>query len=136
MVPSTRRIATAFCPHTESLGKKGGLSLSPSGSIAWAISMLESQGMPWEEIATILAADEPVLIRRFFELHRERLEEHFAAQRRTLVRFERLLTAPSSTSTSAARSVVVDGRTGPRRVTSPPPTGRSAPRKAQPSPGA
>jgi hypothetical protein len=79
------------------------LSPSPSGSIAWAISMLKDQGMPSEEIATILRTDDPVLVSRYVELHRERLEEHFAAQRRTLARLERMLTERSLAITARSR---------------------------------
>ncbi len=68
---------------------------SSSDSIAWAIGTLRDQDMPSEEIATVLGADDPELVRRYFELHRERLEEHLADQRRTLARLERLLAARS-----------------------------------------
>jgi hypothetical protein len=81
--------------YSDSLEKEGELSPSSSGSIAWAISMLKDQGMPSEEIAKILGADDPVLVSRYLELHRERLDEHLAAQRRTLERLERLLAARS-----------------------------------------
>ena len=73
---------------------------SSSESIAWAIGALRDQDMPSEEIATVLGADDPELVRRYFELHQERLEEHLADQRRTLARLERLLAARSM---SAAR---------------------------------
>ena len=40
--------------------------------------------MPPEEIDAILAADDPEVIRRYLDLHRERLEERLADQRRTV----------------------------------------------------
>ena len=48
--------------------------------------------MPWEEIATIVAAQEIPLVHRFLELHEERLEEQLMDQRRVLGRIELLLT--------------------------------------------
>jgi hypothetical protein len=66
-----------------------------NGSIGWAITVLTDQGMPSREIGTMLGADDPELIRRLFELHRERLEESLADQRRTLARLESLLAARS-----------------------------------------
>jgi hypothetical protein len=65
----------------------------PFESIGWAIYTLRVQGMPSEEIAAILGADSPELIRRYFELHRERLDERLADQRRPLGRLEQLLPA-------------------------------------------
>ena len=76
--------------HPELLADEGE-PRSRSGSIGWAINTLRDQGMPSEEIAAILGADDPVWVRRYLELHRERLEEHLADQRRTLARLERLL---------------------------------------------
>jgi hypothetical protein len=48
--------------------------------------------MPPEEIRAVLSADDPEIVRRFLELHRERLEEEVAEQRRTLAWLERSLT--------------------------------------------
>jgi len=93
--------------NSDSPGKQGEPSLSPSGSIAWAISVLKDQGMPSEEIVAILGADDPVLVSRYLELHRERFEEHLAAQRRTLARIEGLF---------AARSLATAASGGTRRT--------------------
>jgi hypothetical protein len=71
-----------------------------SGSIAWAISTLRDQGMPSEEIAMILGTAEPLMVHRYLELHRERLEEQLGEQRRTLGRLEELLTARSIEATA------------------------------------
>jgi hypothetical protein len=71
-----------------------------SGSIAWAISTLRDQGMPSEEIAMILGTAEPLVVHRYLELHRERLEEQLGEQRRTLGRLEELLSARSVEATA------------------------------------
>ena len=53
--------------------------------------LLRRQGMPAEEIRAVLAAEDPVVVHRLLELHRERLEERTAEQRRQLVSLERSL---------------------------------------------
>lgn len=78
---------------------------SRSGSIGWAVNTLRDQGMPSKEIAAILGAHDPEQVRRYLELHRERLEEHLAHQRRVLARLERLL---ASRSRGSARDLHVD----------------------------
>ena len=52
---------------------------------------LREQGMPAAELQAILRSDDPVIVRRYLELHRERLEERLAEQVRTLERLERQL---------------------------------------------
>jgi DNA-binding transcriptional MerR regulator len=52
---------------------------------------LREQGMPAAELQEILHSDDPVIVRRYLELHRERLEERLAEQVRTLGRLERQL---------------------------------------------
>jgi hypothetical protein len=64
----------------------------PSDSVAWAIGRLWEQGMPSDEIAAIVAAQEMQLVYRLLELHEERLEEQLMDQRRVLGRIELLLT--------------------------------------------
>jgi DNA-binding transcriptional MerR regulator len=53
--------------------------------------LLRRQGMPPEEIRAVLAAEDPVVVRRLLELHHERLEERTAEERRQLVSLERSL---------------------------------------------
>jgi hypothetical protein len=48
--------------------------------------------MPSKEIRAILAAEDPELVHRYMELHRERLEEQLDEQLRTLDRLEPRLT--------------------------------------------
>jgi DNA-binding transcriptional MerR regulator len=52
---------------------------------------LREQGMPSAELQAILRSDDPVIVRRYLELHRERLEERLAEQVRNLERLERQL---------------------------------------------
>jgi hypothetical protein len=61
--------------------------------------------MPEDEIRTIVTTAEPELVRRYLELHRERLEERLAAQRRTLASVERLLSASPARSGAPAEAV-------------------------------
>jgi hypothetical protein len=65
--------------------------MKPSGSAQWAAGTLRRQNMPREEIRAVLAADDPEVIRRYLELHQERLEEWQLEQRWTLARVERFL---------------------------------------------
>jgi hypothetical protein len=48
--------------------------------------------MPPEEIEAILGAEDPEVVRRYLELHEERLEERFAEQRRTIGRLMQVIT--------------------------------------------
>jgi len=54
------------------------------------VRTLRSQRMPLQEIRALLTADDPEIVRRYLELHRERLEERLAAQVRTLASIEHL----------------------------------------------
>lgn len=58
----------------------------------WAVAVLSDQGMPPEEIARMLDAEEPQAVHRFLELHRERLEEYLMGQRMIVELIEVLLT--------------------------------------------
>lgn len=49
--------------------------------------------MPAEEVDAVLAADDPRVVRRHLELHRERLVEDLSEHRRTLASLERALLA-------------------------------------------
>lgn len=61
-------------------------------SIAWAVGTLHDHEMPADEIRAVLAAEDPEVVRRYLELHQERLQERVAKQRRTLASVERALT--------------------------------------------
>jgi hypothetical protein len=49
-----------------------------------AVGTLRRSRMPRAEIRAVLSADDPEMVRRYLELHRERLEEQLAAHRREL----------------------------------------------------
>ena len=49
-----------------------------------AVGTLRRNRMPRAEIRAVLAADDPDIVHRYLELHRERLEEQMAAHRREL----------------------------------------------------
>lgn len=57
----------------------------------WAARALGRYGMPPEEIVAVLGADNPEVVRRYMELHRERLEERLLDRLRALADLERLL---------------------------------------------
>jgi hypothetical protein len=60
--------------------------------IAWAASTLLRQGMPADEVSSVLRAGDSETIRRYLELHRERLAEQLSDQLRAIDRLEWLLT--------------------------------------------
>jgi hypothetical protein len=49
-----------------------------------AVGALRRNRMPRAEIRAVLAADDPEIVRRYLELHRERLEEQLEDRRRSL----------------------------------------------------
>lgn len=61
------------------------------GVAARAANTLSRLEMPPEEIRAVLEAYDPETVRRYLELHRERLEERLAERRRTLALLERSL---------------------------------------------
>ncbi len=71
------------------------LTGAPAG---WAERVLACQGMPPDEIGAVLATDEPEIVRRYLELHRERLDERLADRRRELDAVEAQLLAAHRTS--------------------------------------
>ncbi len=60
--------------------------------MAWAGETLRRLMMPEAEIRAALAADDPVILRRYLELHGERLQERVQEQQRVLGSLERSLT--------------------------------------------
>ena len=63
-----------------------------SWRLALATPLLRDQGMPPEEIDAILGARDPEVVRRYLELHEERLAERLADQRRTIGRLMQVVT--------------------------------------------
>ena len=62
-----------------------------SGSVAWVEVVLRGQKMPPDELRAVLTSTDREVVRRYLELHLERLEERFTAQRRVLVSAKRIL---------------------------------------------
>jgi hypothetical protein len=69
--------------------------------------------MPPEEIRAVLTADEPELVRRYLELHRERLEEGLADRRRTLSEVEPRVAEAAAERRRARNGCATEG--SPRR---------------------
>ncbi len=64
---------------------------SPStGCLAIARALRRHQ-MPTEEILAVLGTEDPAVVHRYIELHRERLEERLAQQLRELTEVEHVL---------------------------------------------
>jgi hypothetical protein len=78
----------------EARGSRPELGHEASWRLALATPVLRDQGMPPEEIDAILGADDPEVIRRYLELHTERLEERLADQCRTIGRLIQVVTPP------------------------------------------
>ena len=71
-------------------------SRTPTGrpqmsTLTRAAALLRESRMPPDEIRAIVATAEPELVRRYIELHLERLEEWLAAQRHNLASVKLLL---------------------------------------------
>jgi hypothetical protein len=58
---------------------------------AAARRILRGQGMPPREIRMVLAADDPLMVGRLLELHRERLREWLEEQQQLVAAIERSL---------------------------------------------
>jgi DNA-binding transcriptional MerR regulator len=57
----------------------------------WVERLLRQHGMPPEEIRVILEAGDPEIVRRYLELHRERLHEQLDDRLRALYVLEAFL---------------------------------------------
>ena len=66
-------------------------ALAARDSLTSVVETLLDLGMPSHEIAAVVAADQPMLIHRYFELHGERLTERLADQLQILARTEQTL---------------------------------------------
>jgi hypothetical protein len=91
-------------------------------SVGDVVTVLSDQGMPPIEIRSVLGADDPLLIRRLLELHRERLLARLEAECWELARLEPLLTARSMRTgrgrAAPHRGSVHDHLSGRRRTAS------------------
>ena len=79
-------------PAMEAKGSRDEFDPEASWRLALATQVLRDQGMPPEEIDAILGADDPWVIRKYLELHEERLEERLADQRRSIGRLMQVIT--------------------------------------------
>ena len=70
-----------------------------------AATLLRASGMPADEIRTVVTTADPDLVRRYLELHLERLEERLAVHRRDLATVERLLVASRATAVRRIEAV-------------------------------
>lgn len=73
-------------------------------AFGWASAALRACGMPQGDIAALLGADDPEIVRRRIELHVESLEERLARQRRILGRVDRRLRQACVEAASSARA--------------------------------
>jgi DNA-binding transcriptional MerR regulator len=96
LAAEARRAKKASSRRTalEARGSRRELGPEASWRLALATPALRDQGMPPEEIDAILGADDPEVVRRYLELHRERLEERLADQRRTIGRLIQVIDLP------------------------------------------
>lgn len=54
---------------------------STGSSSAWIARALRDQGMPEAEVRSLLSATDPAVVRRYLELHVERLQERLQEER-------------------------------------------------------
>jgi hypothetical protein len=76
-------------PRMTRFGNRGPLR---QDLVCWAAHVLRQQGMPALERDAVIGADDPRTIRRYMDLHRERLEERLMDQRAVVECIEVLLT--------------------------------------------
>jgi hypothetical protein len=93
----------SFKPAMEARGSTSELGPEAFWRLALATPALRDQGMPPGEVDAILEADDPEVIRRYLELHRERLEERFADQRRTVGHLMQVVTSATGDRRRPAR---------------------------------
>jgi len=86
------RKTRSLTPAMEANGSRDELAPEASWRLALATPALMDQGMPPEEIDAMLGTQDPEVVRRYLELHEERLEERFADQRRTIGRLLQVIT--------------------------------------------
>jgi hypothetical protein len=68
---------------------------------SWAITTLLGQGMPAANVRLLMHTDDPVIVRRHLELHRESMAERLEIELRTVDRLERVLVIRSDVDTSS-----------------------------------
>jgi hypothetical protein len=66
-------------------------ALAARAALTSVVGTLLDLGMPSQEIAAVVAADQPILVHRYLELHGERLTERLADHRQILAHVEQTL---------------------------------------------
>jgi hypothetical protein len=80
-------------------------------AMSWAAHVLREQGMPALERHAVLGTDDSRTLRRYLDLHRERLEERLMDQRAVLECIEGLLTETIRTRSPETATGSVDEAT-------------------------
>jgi hypothetical protein len=68
--------------------------LTGSRGVAWAECVLREQEMPVDELRIVLSNADRELVRRYLDLHLERLDERLASQKRRIEAVGRILAGP------------------------------------------
>jgi hypothetical protein len=71
-----------------------GERLTGSRGVAWAKCVLREQVMPPDELRIVLSSADRELVRRYLDLHLERLDERLASQKRRIEAVGRILAGP------------------------------------------
>jgi hypothetical protein len=95
-------------PRTTRLGQRDPVRRD---SMSWAAHVLREQGMPALERHAVFGTDDPRTIRRYLDLHRERLEEQLMDQRAVLECIEVFLTETIRTRSPETATGSVDEAT-------------------------
>ena len=90
----SRRATSAPASGSDPNGEQA--AVPRTAQAAWdaltsVVGTLLDLGMPSQEIAAVVAADQPILVHRYLELHGERLTERLADQLQILARLEQTL---------------------------------------------
>jgi hypothetical protein len=93
-------------PRPARVGERAAVRLS------WAAHVLREQGMPVPECHAVFGTDDPRTLRRYMDLHRERLEERLMDQRAVLECIEVLLTETIRTRSTHTATRSIDEATG------------------------
>jgi hypothetical protein len=95
-------------PRPARVGKRDPVRRDP---MSWAAHVLREQGMPALERHAVYGTDDPRTVRRYLDLHRERLEEWLMDQRAVLECIEVLLTETIRTRSPETATGSVDEAT-------------------------
>jgi hypothetical protein len=99
-------------PRPARVGERDPVRRDP---MSWAAHVLREQGMPALERRAVFGTDDPRTIRRYLELHRERLEERLMDQCAVLECIEVLLSETIRTRSPQTATTSVDEVTGALR---------------------